>query len=167
MRSIDRDMPNAKRAGGMHFGLDDAPLAVGNIHHLLYAGIVCRKQPISLGMPLVPLDVPRLDFFEEGGLGSAAAHEALTTQMAECNLRHIEPTAMFGGRMDRSCIGYSLRLMGIKGFRKRGLEMGIEISHDQTDFLHVRRMLINKFLEKMIPVYFGPLRRDLDRALPR
>ena len=31
---MDRGMPNAKLAGVMHFGLDDAPLAVWSIQHL-------------------------------------------------------------------------------------------------------------------------------------
>ena len=44
---------------------------------------------MSLGVLLVPLGVPRLDLFDECGLGRDTAPKALTTQMAEFDLRHV------------------------------------------------------------------------------
>ena len=44
---------------------------------------------MGLGAPLVPLGVPRLDLVDECGLRRDTAPEALTTQMAEFDLRHV------------------------------------------------------------------------------
>ena len=55
---------------------------------------------MGLGVPLVPLGVPRLDLVDECGLRRDTAPKALTTQMAEFGLRHVEPTAVFGGIVD-------------------------------------------------------------------
>jgi hypothetical protein len=44
---------------------------------------------MSLGVLLVPLGVPRLDLVDERGLRRDTAPQALTTQMAEFNLRHV------------------------------------------------------------------------------
>ena len=116
-------------------------------------------------MLLVPLGVPRLDLVEECGLGRDTAPKALTTQMAEFDLSHVEPTAMFGSGMDVSFIGDSFRLRRIKGFIKRSFGVGIEIVHHQTDFLSMRITLINKFSYKICPVNFGTLISDFCRAL--
>jgi hypothetical protein len=44
---------------------------------------------MRLGMLLVPLGVPRLDLVDERSLGRDTAPKALTTQMAEFDLRHV------------------------------------------------------------------------------
>ena len=98
---------------------------------------------MSLGILLVPLGVPRLDLVDEGRLGRDTAPKALPTQMAAFDLRHVEPTAVFGGIMDVSFIGYSFRLRRIKCFIQRGFGVGIAIVHHQTDFLYMRRMFSN------------------------
>ncbi len=116
-------------------------------------------------MPLVPLGVPRLDFFDECGLRRDTAPKALTTQMAEFDLRHVEPTTVFGGIMDLSFICYAFRLRGIKCFIQRCFGVGIEMVHRQADSLHVRRMLINKFLDKICPINFCPLLSDFSIPL--
>ena len=71
---------------------------------------------MCLGVPLVPLEVPCLDLVNQCGLRRDTAPKALTTQMAEFDLRHVEPTAMFGSIMDLSFIGDSFGLSGGKGF---------------------------------------------------
>ena len=38
--------------------------------------------------------------------------------------------------------------------------MGMKIIHHETYFLYVRIMLINKFLDKVRPINFGPLLSD-------
>jgi len=100
---------------------------------------------MCLGVPLVPLRVPRLDLVDECGLGRDAAPKALTTQMAEFDLSHIEPTAVFWGRVHRSFIRYSFRLRRIKRFIKRRFDMVIEIVHHQAYFFYMGIMLVNKF----------------------
>ena len=79
---------------------------------------------MCLGVLLVPLGIPRLDLFDEGGLRRDTAPKALTTQMAEFDLSHVEPTAVFGGRVDLSFLRDSLRLRRIKGFIKRCFGVG-------------------------------------------
>jgi len=62
--------------------------------------------------------------------------------------------------MDLEFIGYSFRLSGIKCCLQRCFGMGIQIVHHQTNLLHVRIMLINKFLDKVRPIHFCPLFSD-------
>jgi len=120
---------------------------------------------MSLGMLLVPLGVPRLDLVDERGLGRDTAPKALTTQMAEFDLRHVEPTTMLGGIMDLSFICDSFCLRGGKCFIKRGCGMGMKIIHHEADFLCMRIMVINKFLDKVCPINFCPLLRDFGMTL--
>ena len=101
---------------------------------------------MSFGVSLVPFCVPRVDLVYESSLVRYTVWKTLTTEMAEFDLRHVEPTAMFGSIMDVSFVGDSFRLMGIKCFVKRSFGVGIEIIHHQTDFLHMRRMLVNECL---------------------
>jgi hypothetical protein len=56
---------------------------------------------MCLGVLLVPLGIPRLDLVDECGLRRDTAPKALTTQMAEFDLSHVEPTTVFGGMVDR------------------------------------------------------------------
>jgi hypothetical protein len=65
---------------------------------------------MSLGVPLVPLEVPGLDLFDQCGFRRDTAPQALPTQRAEFDLRPVEPTTRLGGRMDRSWIGNALGL---------------------------------------------------------
>jgi len=116
-------------------------------------------------MLLVPLGVPRLDLVDERGLGRDTAPKALTTQMAEFDLRHVEPTTMLGGIMDLSFICDSFCLRGGKCFIKRGCGMGMKIIHHEADFLCMRIMVINKFLDKVCPINFCPLLSDFGMTL--
>jgi hypothetical protein len=120
---------------------------------------------MGLGVLLVPFGVPRADLFAECGLCRDTTPKALTTQMAEFNLRHVEPTAVFGSIMDLSFIRDPFRLRWIKSFIKRRLGMGIEIVHHQTNFFHMRLMLINKFSDKIRPIHLCPLCCDLSISL--
>jgi hypothetical protein len=43
--------------------------------------------------------------------------------------------------------------------------MRIQIIHHEANFLHMGRMLINQFLDKVCPIPLGPLRRDLGMPL--
>jgi hypothetical protein len=115
---------------------------------------------MSLGVLLVPLGVPRLDLVEECGLRRDPAPQTLTTQMAEFDLRPVEPTAVFGGIMKFSFIRDSFRLTGIQCFIQRGFRVGMQIVHPQTNLLHVRRMLINQCLHKVRPITLCPLLSD-------
>ena len=108
----------------------------------------------------VLLGVPCPDLCDACRLARATAPKALTTQMAEVDLGPVEPTAVFGGLMARSCIGYAFRRSGLKGFIQRCFGMGIQIVQHQTTLLHVRILLINKFLDKVRPLHCGPLFRN-------
>ena len=120
---------------------------------------------MGLGVLLVPLGVPRLDLVDERGLRRDTAPQALTAQMAEFDLRHVEPTAVFGSIMDVSFVGDSFRLMGIKCFVKRSFGVGIQIVHHEANLLHVGIMLINQFFDKVRPIHFGALLSDFGLPL--
>ena len=110
-------------------------------------------------------DVPRVDLVDERFFLSYSARKALTTQMAECDLSHVEPTAVFGGRVDLSFIRDAFCLRRIKCFIKRGFGMGMQIIHHEANFFHMGIMLINKFLYKVRPINFGPLLSDFGITL--
>jgi hypothetical protein len=114
---------------------------------------------MCLGVLRVPCGVPRLDLVDQCGLRRDTAPKALPTQMAEFDLGHIEPTAMFGRRMALSFIRDSFRLRRIKRFIQRCFGMSIQIVHHETNPLHVRIMLVNKFFDKVCPIHFSALLR--------
>ena len=120
---------------------------------------------MGLGVLLVPLGVPRLDLVDERGLRRDTAPQALTAQMAEFDLRHVEPTAVFRRIMDRSFIRDSFRLRRIKGFIQRSFGVGIQIVHHEANLLHVGIMLINQFFDKVRPIHFGALLSDFGLPL--
>jgi hypothetical protein len=115
---------------------------------------------MGLGVLLVPLGIPRLDLVDACGLRRDTTPKALTTQMAECDLRHVEPTVVLGGRGDRSFIRESFRLRRIKGFLKCCFGRRMQIIHHAAHCLHMGIRLIHKVLEKGCPIHLGPLRRD-------
>jgi hypothetical protein len=112
---------------------------------------------MSLGVLLVPLGVPRLDLFDKCGLRRDTAPQTLTAQMAQFDLCHVEPTAVFGGRMDLSFLRDAFRLRGIKGFIQRCCGMGMQIVHHQTKFFPMGIRLINKCADKVCPLYLCSL----------
>jgi hypothetical protein len=122
---------------------------------------------MRLGVLLVPLGVPRLDLCNACGLRRDTASNTLTTQMAQCALRPVEPTAVFGGIMAREFLRDSLRLRGIKCCIKSGFGMGMQSVHQQTQFLHVGRMLSNKFFDQVGPINCCALRSALGIPLTR
>jgi len=67
--------------------------------------------------------------------------------------------------MDLSCLRDSFRLRRIKSFIKRCFGVGMEIVHHQANFLHMRILLINKFLYKVRPINLGPLLSDFGMPL--
>jgi len=120
---------------------------------------------MGLGMRLVPLGVPRLNLVEERGRGRDTAPQALTAQMAEFDLGHVEPTAMLGRRMDLSFIRDSLRFRGITCFRKRGFRVGMQMVHHEANLRPMGSMLLNKCLDKVRPITCCPLRSDFGISL--
>jgi hypothetical protein len=66
---------------------------------------------MCLGVLLVPFGVPCVDLVDQCGLRRDTAPKALPTKMAAFDFRHVEPTAMVGGRMDVSFIGDSFGLI--------------------------------------------------------
>jgi hypothetical protein len=85
--------------------------------------------------------------------------------MAAFDRRHVEPTAMFGGRMDLAFVCDSFGLRGVKGFRQRGGAMGIQLVHHEADCLDMRILLIHKCLDNVRPIHFRSLIRDFCRPL--
>src|SRR5262249_40576085 len=122
---------------------------------------------MRLGVLLVPWGVPRLDLVDAGGCRRDTAPQTLTTQMAECALCHVEPTAMFGGIMELSLIGASFGLGGGKCVIQRGCGVGMPIGQHEADFLDMRRMRINQFWDKVRPIHFCSLLCDFGGPLAR
>jgi hypothetical protein len=54
---MDRGMPNAKLAGVMHFGLDDAPLTAWSIQHLLVRLLEWKGPPSTIVKLRLPLEL--------------------------------------------------------------------------------------------------------------
>jgi hypothetical protein len=120
---------------------------------------------MRLGLTVVTFFVPGLDLVDESGFVLDAVCKTLTTQMAEFDLGHVEPTPVFGGIMDFQCIGDSFRLLRNKRFIQRSLMMGIQIIHDQTDLLSVWRHLIHQRVHIVRKINFCPVIRYCSIAL--
>ena len=65
---------------------------------------------MGLGVLLVPFGGPCLDLVDECGLRRDTAPQTLPTQMAQVDLRHVYPTAVFGRIRDLSFIRDSFSL---------------------------------------------------------
>ena len=61
-----------------------------------HPGILCVKPPMDGGLGGITLPLQGLDFPAEGGLVGDTLLEAATSQDAELDLRHVEPTAVLG-----------------------------------------------------------------------
>jgi hypothetical protein len=112
---------------------------------------------MCLGVLRVPFGGPCLDLVDPCGLRRDTAPKARPTAMAEFAVRHVEPTAMFGGLMDVERIGDSLGLRGLTCFRQRSCGMGMQIVHHEADVLDMRIMLLKQFLDNMRPIHFWAL----------
>jgi hypothetical protein len=106
---------------------------------------------MGLGVLLVPLGVPRLALVDERGRRRDTAPEALTTQRAECALRHGAPTAVFGRRMALECLGDAFRLRRSNGCLKRGLGVGMQMVHPEAHLPPVGRMWRNPVFCYRVP----------------
>lgn len=113
---------------------------------------------MRLDVTVVTLGVPCLDLGDERALIRDTVCKTLTTQVAELSLGHVEPTAVFWGRVDVEFLCDALRLRRSKGFIKRCLAMGMQILKHETDLLSMGIMLIHKCLYKVGPINFGTLR---------
>ena len=116
-------------------------------------------------MRRVPLGGPCPDLVDACRLAGDPAPKALTTEMAACDLGPVEPTAVCGGSMERSCIGSSVRRSGLQSFLPRGWGRGMQLVHHQTPRLHGRILVINTVLDTVRPIPWGPLCRHGGRPL--
>lgn len=81
-----------------------------------HASIFCRELPMRLGILGVPFGIPRRDRCTERFFGRDAVCEALATEMAQCDLGHVSPTAVLGRLMEIEFIGEAFGLRRLKGF---------------------------------------------------
>lgn len=95
-----------------------------------------------------------------------ATVQALTLQDAQCDFRHVEPTAVFGSRVESEPIEQTSRFFR----RKRVIEarsiMGVEVVFDQDNFVSTRVMHLTEFLDTPRPILARPALRHLDAAPP-
>jgi hypothetical protein len=68
----------------------------GTVSLQLNAGVVGFKLPIGLGVVLVAVVLPCVDFVGEDLLVGDAAIQTLRRERAEFGLGHVEPTAVLG-----------------------------------------------------------------------
>ena len=71
-----------------------------------------REAPAYLGLPSVPLGLPRLDFTPQRGHFFDATVEALARQDAQFGLRPVQLTAMLGGVVELQPVPEPLGLGG-------------------------------------------------------
>src|SRR5450759_3920991 len=86
----------------------------------LNAGVRCCELPVCLGVMLVAIVLPSGDFSGESLFVWNAAIQTLGRENAQFGLRHAEPTAVLRRVMPFEAFGEAARLVGRKGFIKRG-----------------------------------------------
>ena len=84
-------------------------------------------MPAGLGVVLVAVVLPCIDFVSEDLLVGDAAIQTLRREHAEFGFGHIEPTAVLGRVVPFETLGEPARLGGWKGFVERGGLVGVEI----------------------------------------
>src|SRR5579885_688594 len=106
--------------------------------------ILSRKAPIDGHMPLVAPSGPGSDLLLSLLKGGQPLRQALAVQSGEFNLRHIQPTPVFGGVMDLKALAEPACLSNGKNFIERSKRVRIEIVQHQHNLVSSRIGLLSQ-----------------------
>ena len=104
-------------------------------------------MPVGLGVVLVAVVLPCVDFVGEDWLVGDAAIQTLRGENAEFGFGHVEPTAVLGGVVPFEALDEPARLGRGKGLIERGWLVGVEIILHQHDFHRVGKMRVGQIPE--------------------
>ena len=85
-------------------------------------------MPVGLGVVLVSVVLPCVDFAGEDFLVGDAAVQTLGRENAELGFGHVEPAAVLGRVMPFEALDEPAGLRSGEGFVERGWPMGVEIA---------------------------------------
>ena len=106
-------------------------------------------MPVGLGVVLVAVILPCVDFVGEDWLVGDAAIQTLRREHAEFGFCHVEPAAVLGRIMPFEALDEPARLGRGKGLIERGGLVGVEIVLHQHDFHRVGKMHVRQIPERM------------------
>ena len=101
-------------------------------------------MPVGLGVVLVAVVLPCVDFVGEDFLVGDAAIQTLGREHTEFGFGHVEPTAVLGRVVPFETLDEPARLGGGKGFVERGGLVGVEIVLHQRDLRRVGKMHVRQ-----------------------
>ena len=90
---------------------------------------VGAELPVDLRLALVTLGLPRRDFSAQGLRVGNPTIQTLAGENGEFTLRHVEPTAMFGGVVKLQLAGEPAGFGGFEGLIEGGRRMGIDTNY--------------------------------------
>jgi len=103
----------------------------------LGAGVIGRELPADAGVSRVALGFESRHAPDEGVRIGHRAREAAALEDADLDLSHIEPTAMFGRRVDLQSAGDVARHCRGERLIEAGHRMGVEVILNQADALRL------------------------------
>ena len=106
------------------------------------ASVLGGEPPVYDCGSLVAFMLKRRYFCLQYHFVADPAVEALSTEDAQFNLSHVEPTAMFGSVVKLQAFGYTTRFGWFKCFVQRTQLVSIEVVQHQTDHIGMRIGLV-------------------------
>ena len=106
-------------------------------------------MPVCLGVVLVAVVLPCVDFVGENLLVGDAAIQTLRREHAEFGFSYVEPTAVLGRVMPFKALDEPAGLRSGEGLVERGWLVGVEIVLHQHDLGRVRKMDVRQIPERM------------------
>ena len=90
------------------------------------------EMPMYLGLPVIPVALPRGDVASHGYQIGNSSIQTLPIQGAKLDFRHIEPTAMLRRIMDFEAFCQPPGFLRGKHLVEGSNAMGVQVVHDQT-----------------------------------
>src|SRR5947209_4192364 len=131
----------------------------------LDASIGRRKAPIDLDFFGIACLLPSLDLAFELCWIADPLVQGVCREHGEFDLRHVQPTAVFGSIMNLQLLTEALRFLWGKHLIESRWRMRIQVIHHQHDLLGLWIMHVDELTHKFSPIHFRSSPCHLDVAL--
>src|SRR5438270_3173617 len=130
----------------------------------LSASIGTSKAPMDLTVVRIALSRQGHDVLPQMVEALDALRQTAPFKNADLDLRHIEPTAMFGRVMHLQSLPDALRFLGRKRLVEARRRMGVEVVHHQADHTRLGIDLIDQPADRLRKIQPGALLGHFDTA---
>src|SRR5258708_7444020 len=130
----------------------------------LSASIGTGKAPMDMTVLRIALSRQGHDVLPQMIEALDALRQTAAFKNADLDLRHIEPTAMFGRIMHLQSLPDALRFLWRKRLVEAGRRMGVKVVHHQADHARLRIDLIDQPVHRLSKIQPGALLGHFDTA---